>query len=229
MTAVFPSPAKLDWPALRRRHRDLADYIDGIAEQPLSFRGPHAIAHSADNHRHLWAIEWWADKDANLDLAFRGHAVSYILHRWRERLTGHTPTHGRGFRLYLYEDVAPTVSVVAETGEGCPYGGDLTFVDRIGEVLKPYAARSWSSLFSGSAMPSPEAILKAVKHANGSLRSTSRSVGMPLAELRRVIENYGLAADVNAIRKYHRRRPARFKDPDTMLPRLRIWEYRIAV
>lgn len=228
MTAVFPPPSKLDWPALRRRHRDLADYIDGIAEQPLSFRGPHAIAHSADNHRHLWAIEWWADKDDNLDLAFRGHAVSHILHRWRNRLTGHSPTHGYGFRLYLYEDMAPTVSVVAETGEGCPYGGDLIFVDRIGDVLKPYATRPWSSLFSGSAMPSPEAILKAARRERGALRSTSKTVGVSLADLRRTIENYGLAADINAIRKHHKRLPAQLRDIDTMLPRLRVWEYRIA-
>ncbi len=205
----------------------MAVYLDDIAEQPLSFRGPHAIAHSAENHRHLWAVEWYADKDASIGTAFRAAAVSFILYRWRDRLAAHTPTHGRGFRLYLYEDMAPTVSVVAETGEGCPYGGDLRFVERIDEVLAPYATISWSSRFHGSSALTPDAILKAARHERGSLGSTARALRMSVGKLRIAIENYGLADDFNAIRKHNKRRPARFRDTDTMLPRLRIWEYKV--
>lgn len=226
MKVQIPAEPHFVLSEVRRRHRDLAAYIDGIAEQPLSFRGLDAISHSAANHQHLWMIEWWADKDQAVDLAFRCAATAYILHRWRQRLAGYAPHAVRGYRMYLYEDLAPTVSVVAETGGGCPYGGDLTFVARIEDVLKPYATRSWMANFRGG-WPTPEAVLKAARGEDGSLRATAQVLKLPLAETRRVIERYGIAKEVNAIRKHAGRRPARFADADLMLPKLRIWEWKI--
>lgn len=226
-TAVFPAAPAFDRAAARLIDRELAEYIEDVAEQPLKFRGAHAIEHSAANHRHLWMIEARADRDRRIDLAFRVRAVSHILHRWRDRLPSYAPSRSAGFRLYLYEDIAPTVSVVAETGEGCPYGGELTFVDGIEVVLTPYAGRSWMANFRSS-WPEPETVLSVVGKNAGSLRRSSQTLGIGLAELRRMIECYDLAGEVNAVRKSMQRRPARFGDPDMMLPKLRIWEWRIA-
>lgn len=226
-TVVFPAEPAFDRAATRRIDRELADYIEDIAEQPLEFRGAHAIAHSAANHRHLWMIEARAEHDRRIDLAFRVRAVSYILHRWRDRLPTYAPSQSAGFRMYLYEDIAPTVSVVAETGAGCHYGGELTFVDRIEDVLAPFAGRSWTANFRAS-WPEPEVVLSVIGKNSGSLRRSSQALGVGLAELRRLIECYDLAGEVNAVRKSMQRRPARFGDQDGMLPKLRIWEQRIA-
>lgn len=223
----FPSVPSLryfDLVRLARRRRDLAHYIEAIAEQQLRFRGQHAIAHSAHNHQHLWMIEWSADKDRAIDAAFRVAATSFILNRWRDRLAGYSPD--KGFRLYVYEDMAPTVSVVAETGEGCPYGGDLTFVPRIEDVLALYSKRSWMAKFHDGG-PEPNAILTALARHAGSLRRSAQRLGLGVAELRSIVERYGLAQDVNAIRKHHKRRPAQFADTDRRLPRVKIWEWKV--
>ncbi|MDP1910936.1 MAG: hypothetical protein Q8K85_21755 [Hyphomicrobium sp.] len=201
--------------------------MDGIAEAPLSFRGAGPILHSAANHRHLWALNAAADRDRSFDLAFRCRVVAHILERWRARLVSHATSSPHGFRLYLYEDLAPTVSVVAETPLGCPYGGDLTFVATIGEVLAAYDGRSWTALFEGGG-PKPDVIVNAVSHASGSLRAGAQRMGMPLARFRRLIETFDLAGDINRIRKHNGRRPARFADCDALPPKLRIWDYAIA-
>lgn len=222
----FPDSVAFELPLVRRRSREIAEYLEAIAEQPLSFRGAHPIEHSAANHCHLWMVEWMADKAGWIDLAFRVQATAYILGRWRDRLPSYEPARERGFRLYLYADMAPTVSVVAETNEGCPYGGDLEFVSEIGDVLAPYAGRSWMSNFKGGG-PTPDAILSAAAREAGSLRRTATRLDTGLAELRRLIECYGIAAEFNRVRKSHGRRPAQFADPDMMLPKVLIWEWRV--
>lgn len=224
---VFPDPTVFDPGALRSRNRRLADYITDIAEQPLNFRGPYPIAHSAANHCHLWMIEAEADRDRAIDRAFRVAATGYILGRWRDRLGGYAPARRQGFRLYLYTDLAPTISVVAETPQGCPYGGDLTFVPTIGAVLDRYAGRSWIANFTGEG-PSPDAVLKAADKARGALRASSEALGVPVAEIRRLIEAYGIGREVNVVRKRWGRRPAAFADQDRMLPKVTLWEWRVA-
>ena len=212
--------------ALKRRHCELADALEEIAEQPLSFRGPYANGHSAKNHRHLWMLEYAADRDAQITTAVREAAVRYILGRWRARLPAHATASPKGFRLYCYEDVAPTVSVVGETGEGCPYGGGLIHVKTLREVLEPYAKRPWSQVFGKLAVDG-DAILKALSAHEGSLSQSAKALGLPVAEIRRRIEWWGLGPDVNRLRKHHNRRPAQFRDENHLPMNMRIYEERV--
>lgn len=214
----------VDLAGLRQRDAELAAYLEDVAEQPLYFRGNYANFHSYENHRHLWLLESAAERHAFIDLAFREAAVRFILDRWRARLPSYHRSCPNGFRLYCYGDMAPTVSVVGETGEGCPYDGDLVFVSALRDVLEAYVHRPWSELFSSKATISGETILKAIRAHEGSLNRSARALGLPLAELRRQIEVWGLGSEVNRLRKHHRRRPASFRD-DSQLPfRARIWE-----
>lgn len=212
--------------ALLHEHRALADYLDEIAEQPLSFAGRYANGHSARNHVHLWFPEYLADRNPKVTLAAREAAVRYILDRWRARLPGYVRSSPRGFRLYCYSDMAPTVSVVGETGEGCPYGGDLTFVSSLSDVIAEYAGRSWGDMF-GRLSIDGDAILKAIRKNEGSLGGSARALGLPLAELRRRIEWWGLGPDVNRIRKHHKRRPAQFLDENHLPTNVKIYEERV--
>lgn len=215
-----------DLTVVRRRDRELGDYIEDIAEQPLSFQGSNANYHSYENHRHLWLLEYAAERHAFVDLAFREQAVRYILDRWRARLPGYAASSPNGFRLYCYADMAPTVSVVGETGEGCPYGGDPVFVMSLGEVLEPYTGRSWSENFVSAGI-GVDTILKALRRHDGSLRRGAQALGLPLADLRRRIEAWGIAPDVNRIRKHHKRRPAAFRREDYLPMNFRIYEERV--
>lgn len=86
------------------------------------------------------------------------------MNRWRDRLPSYEPYQRDGFRLYLYEDTAPTVSMVAEKREGFPYKGcaDFRFVEDIAEVLRPYLVLPWSARFKRSG-PKPDDVLKAIE------------------------------------------------------------------
>lgn len=225
---MWPQGKPLDVGGVRRKNRELADYLEDIAEQPLDFRDAHPNGHSKCNHRHLWLLEYAADRDTAIDLPFRVAAVTYILNRWRDRLPGFEPYQRDGFRIYLYEDMAPTVSIVAETKDGFPYQGcaDFTFVDDIARVLRPYLDMPWKYRFKASG-PKPETLFKELKRAEGSLTNAAKALGMPLAVLRRTIETYGIAKDVNKIRKHHNRRPAQFDDSDWRLSHTLIWEHRL--
>ncbi len=225
---MWPDGKMLDIDRLRRKNRELADDLEDIAEQPLDFRDAHPNGHSKRNHRHLWLLEYSADRDTAIDLPFRTAAVTYILNRWRDRLPGFEPYQRHGFRLYLYEDMAPTVSIVAETKDGFPYTGcaNFTFVDDISRVLRPYLDMPWQNRFKSSG-PKPETLFKELKRAEGSLADAAKALGMPLAKLRTTIENYGIAKDVNKIRKHNNRRPAQFADTDWRLAHTLIWEHRL--
>lgn len=213
----------------RARCPELADFLEACAVAPLSFDGPHAIRHSSANHIHLWALEYWADHHAWIDLDYRVAFAGHIFERWRGRLTGLPPYREQGYRLYLYEDMAPTVSVVAETGEGCPYGGDVRFVGSAREVMAAYVGRSWRSIFSHSRWPvSPDAVLLAVERGAGSIGQPAASaLGLDRGKLRSIIEAMGLEAEVNRIRKRYKRRPAVFKEPRGPLERTAIYELRL--
>jgi hypothetical protein len=102
----------------KRISSDSAAWQSGIAEEDFAFRGTDPRQHSAHNHVHLWMVEWLADDDPRIDLAFRRRVITWIFDQWERRLKGYAPYRDVGYRLYLYEDAAPTVSVVAETPGG---------------------------------------------------------------------------------------------------------------
>jgi hypothetical protein len=205
----------------------VADYVAGIAEAELRFDGPAPLDHSRSNHEHLWMIEYAADHHGEIGLAFRCAAIRYILDRWRVRLKGYAPYRAQGYRLYVYADLAPTLSVVAETPAGCPYGNDLEFAPTIEAVVRPYAGQSWRARFASGGGIDPRRIIIELERHAGSLRGTASALRLPLAELRRCVEQWDIAADVNRIRKRHRRRPAVFTESWLRAPPLHAWEERL--
>ena len=83
----------------RARCPELADFLDGCCARPLAFEGPYPIAHSSHNHVHLWALEYWADHHAWIDLDYRVEFARLILERWRGRLKGLSPYREGGYRM----------------------------------------------------------------------------------------------------------------------------------
>lgn len=193
---------------------ELAGFLEAVCEQPFNFEGPHPNDHSYHNHTHLWALEWWADRHAWIDLAYRCAFAEEIFARWMARLRGFAPYHAAGYRLYLYQDLAPTVSVVAETPQGCPYDAGLKFVPSVRDVMQSYVGRSWSENFSSnSRCLTADDILEQVEAHQGSIgKPTANALGLSVARLRILIERMGLDRDVNRLRKHFRRRPANFRD-----------------
>jgi hypothetical protein len=197
----------------RPRCPELARALAEIAERPLSFRGDDPNAHSADNHVHLWALEWWAERHPWIDLDYRTRAAEALLARWRARLPGFAPWRDRGFRLYLYEDLAPTLSVVAETDAGFPYPCAPRFVTSARQIMALHAGRRWSQVFAPAGPTlAPADVLSAVAAHAGSIGApTARALGLRRGDLRKLIEAHDLQDAVNALRKRHRRRPAVFR------------------
>jgi hypothetical protein len=209
----------------RRLSAELADFIADVAEQPLSFRGEDPLDHSRSNHRHLSMIEYLADHVPGIDLDFRCAAVDYIFERWKERLKAFHPYKQNGYRLYLYADMSPTVSVVAETPIGFPYNVKPRWIKTPREVLSRFASRSWGGQFSGGSAQLPKRILAAVEAMKGSIsKPTAQRLGISVAELRRMIEANGLTREVNALRKVYRRSPARFETHQNLPRELRVYE-----
>ncbi|MCB1520989.1 MAG: hypothetical protein KDJ37_10500 [Hyphomicrobiaceae bacterium] len=200
---------------LRLRCPELADFLEDVCAQRFNFEGAHPNEHSYYSHRHLWALEWWADRHAWIDLDYRVAFVDEIFTRWKGRLKGQPPYRASGFRMYLYEDLAPTVSVVAETGE-CPYDGALTFVPSTRDVLRRYVGRSWAGVFEGDPWRVPrERIVREVERHHGSIgQPTADALGIKVGELRVLIEQMGLDRQVNELRKRFKRRPANFRVDD---------------
>lgn len=122
--------------------------------------------------------------------------------------------------------MAPTISVVAETPRGCPYGV-VTLAEDIETVVRPYVGQSWAARFKPTGGLGPDRLLAAIDKEEGSLGATARRLGWSLAILRRDIETWRIAPDVNRVRKRHRRRPARFADADYRVPDTLFWEQRL--
>lgn len=219
----MPSPIITE---TRRRCPELAEFLEGVCAQPLSFEGPAAIMHSAHNHTHLWALEWWAERHEWIDLDYRVAFVEEILTRWRGRLKGLPPYRAMGYRVYLYQDLAPTVSVVADTPEGCPYGGRLKFVPHTRDVMMHFIGRSWSRNFKGGAWPiEPQRILEVIDRNSGSISKPSADMlEISVGRLRRLIEEIGLERRVSEIRKRYKRRPAKFRAEADGDYEFAIWE-----
>ena len=191
---------------------ELARFINDVAERKLQFRGERPVAHSSHNHVHLWALEWWADRDTRINLDFRCEAVDFIVARWKQRLQGYQHWQQHGFTFYLYSDMAPTLTVVARAGEPPMFDDSFTFVPRRRDVLARYVHQSWSAIFSTAGPDPVRALLKAVEDNAGSIGTpTARALGVSVAQLRRQIEGFDLAESVNTIRKRYRRRPAQFR------------------
>lgn len=216
----------LDRAALRRRMPEVVRFIEETSEIDLHFRGPEPLDHSRDNHVHLWAIEYAADRHREIDLAFRCAAIRHILDRWIARLKGYAPYAAQGYRLYVYGGMAPTLSVVAETPRGCPYG-QVKLADDIEAVVRPYVGQSWAARFRPTGGLGPDRLLAAIDREEGSLGATARRLGWSLAALRHDIERWQIAPDVNRVRKRRKRRPARFADADDRLPDTLFWEQRL--
>ncbi|RVT84387.1 hypothetical protein DXV76_11925 [Rhodobacteraceae bacterium CCMM004] len=197
----------------RARCPELADALEAACAAPLRFEGPDPWRHSADNHVHLWALEWWAERLDWIDTDYRVAFARTVTDHWRGRLRGLWPHRATGYRVYLYADLAPTLSVVADTPQGCPYAGVRRVATRHG-VMAGYADRRWSDAFGGAWEVSPERVLAAVERNAGSIaKPTAQALGMQVGHLRTLIEAMGIDDRVNALRKRHGRRPARFRDP----------------
>ncbi|MEM8795339.1 MAG: hypothetical protein AAGE61_07215 [Pseudomonadota bacterium] len=207
---------------------ELADFLEGCCTAPLSFKGEHPNSHSSQNHIHLWALEWWADRLPWIDLQYRVDFVEEIVKRWRIRLKGLPPYQEKGYRLYLYEDLAPTISVVAETPYGFPYPGEPTFVAQRRDIMALYLERSWRANFEFEEFAvGPDALLAAIDKASGSIsKPTANALGLKVGALRILIEQMGLDREVNQIRKKYKRRPAQFRE-ETDFHKYRIHEQRV--
>lgn len=213
-----------------QRCPELAAFLTDCCERELRFDGPYPIEHSAHNHIHLSPLEYWADRHAWIDLGYRTAFAKTVLARWRARLMAGAPYRRQGYRLYLYEDLAPTLSAVAETPLGCPYGGAVVPVESIREVMAIYAGRSWAAQFRAKAdFIAPARVLEVIDANAGSIGLPSaRALGLAVGALRLLIEQYDLTDAVNAIRKRYRRRPARFRGETERRARLRVYEERLA-
>ena len=199
----------------RSRSPELAEYIHGVAQTPLAFDGSDPIEHSSHNHIHLWKLEYLSDTCSWIDVDYRLECVNHVLEQWRRRLKGLSPYAQRGYRLYVYEDLAPTISAVAETDIGFPYThAQPVFVQTIRDVLKLYEKRSWKEHFTCDDWEiSEKRLLYAVHKNNGSIsKPTAEKLGIPVGKLRSLITNMGLSSQVNSVRKKFRRRPADFSN-----------------
>lgn len=198
----------------RKRCPELADFLEFCCTAHLSFDGPEPIQHSAANHMHLWALEFWADQHAWIDLDYRCDFVGEIFRHWRGRLTGLPPYQADGYRVYLYEDLAPTVSVVAATPVGCPYGNHHTFVSSPRDVMARYVDKSWQDNFACEPWAvDRDRLLKVIEKNKGSIsKPSANAVGLSVGALRILIEQMGLEDEVNALRKHFKRRPAKFRE-----------------
>ncbi len=192
---------------------ELAEFLESCCAQQLSFEGDCPNYHSSMNHTHLWALEYWADHHAWIDLDYRAAFVDHIFERWRDRLKGLDPYRDAGYRFYLYEWMAPTISVVAETPTGFPYPGQPKFVRTPRDVMAPFVERSWAKNFDSEPWQIPQDRILEVIEANGGSISkpSAAALGLKVGALRTLIEQMGLDDQVNTIRKRFKRAPARFR------------------
>ena len=213
----------------RVRCPELGEFLAACCAQPLAFEGPYPLMHSSHNHVHLWALEYWADHHAWIDLDYRVAFARLILDSWRGRLKGLRPYREAGYRMYLYEDMAPTLSVVADTTYGFPYGGSPTFVKGPREIMALYAGRSWRGNFIGEPWAlKPDRLLAEIeRHAGSISKPTANAAGLSVGALRILIEQMGLEGRVNAIRKRFKRRPAAFRGDAPIEHNFHVYEQRL--
>jgi len=212
----------------RKISSEFAEWVTCIAEKDFSFEGEYPLSHSSYNHEHLWKLEYMADYYSCIDLSFRCKVANYIIEKWKKRLKGYKPYNEKGFRVYVYQDTAPTISVVAETEYGFPYAGEVLFVDEIEDIMKEYANRSWKANFIYTdKIPDSDEILNRLEKNKGSISSTAKEFGIGISEFRRMLEWFDIGKNVNQIRKKYRRRPANIADCDDIPHRFKLFELRL--
>ena len=213
---------------LKKAHgisQEFADYIASIAESELRFQGEHPIEHSRYNHVHLFGLGRWARENPRIDLKLKMQAVEYIFARWKVRLKSYQPYTRQGFRMYLYEDFAPTISVVAETKFGFPYGRQPVFVDSPMDILEIYENQDWNDFLQ----PNKEtAVLFAIEKSQGSIGTrAAQLIGLRAVELRKYIEWFEIGDQVNLIRKQFHRKPIQFLSYEDRFMRFKCYELRV--
>ncbi len=199
----------------RARSKELAEYMEFVASGSLSFEGEQPLQHSSSNHVHLWKLEYLSDIYEWIDTEYKTEFINYIVEQWRIRLKGLAPYSNRGYRMYVYEDMAPTISVVAETDIGFPYQyGNPKFVNNIIDIVKLYDNRNWRENFSSADWEiTQNELLKSIEINNGSIsKPTANMLGLAAGKLRLLIINMGLGDEVNSIRKKYKRPIADFSN-----------------
>lgn len=199
----------------RSKSREIADALERVCASRLEFEGDYPLVHSSANHVHLWFLEQQADHAPWIDTEFRSRFIKLVLEHWRIRLKGMAPYRDRGYRMYVYEDAAPTLSVVAETDLGFPYRfGKPVQVERIEDVAALYANRSWRERFEFEPWElSPERILQVIEANQGSIsKPSAQKLGLQVGKLRLLITQMDLGEDVNRLRKKFKRRPVDFSE-----------------
>jgi len=104
----------------RTRSKELANYLEECACSPLTFEGNDPLSHSSSNHVHLWYLEYYSERNNWINVEYKLAFISYILKTWKNRIKGFFPYQSQGYRIYVYGDLAPTISVVANTEIGSP-------------------------------------------------------------------------------------------------------------
>jgi hypothetical protein len=195
----------------RERSPELAESLIQVSAWPLRFEGDDPLFHSYENHVHLHGLGCITDPQSWIDTTYKVEFIKYILEQWRLRLKGLSPYRNRGYRLYVYEDVYPTVSVVAETDVGFPYRHrQAVFVPNIIDVVRLYEVDDSRRIDTGI---SGRKILEAVERHKGSIgKPTANALGIQVGKLRTLITEMFLYGAVNKIRKKYGRRPADFSN-----------------
>ncbi|MES9878940.1 MAG: hypothetical protein ABW117_17720 [Candidatus Sedimenticola sp. 1PA] len=215
----------------RERSSDLYDLLMASANCDLWFDGYDPLEHSRRNHVHLDQLEVLAERHAWIDLEYRTKFIKYIFAQWRIRLKGMKPYTQDGYRLYLYGDIAPTLTVVAETDTGFPFSHiPHIFVNEIRDIMSLYIDTKWSDRWQLSDWPvSAKQIEKAVVRYKGSIgKPVADTLGIRIGELRNLIINMGLDYEINRIRKRFRRSPADFSNELGSHGDIPIFERRLA-
>ncbi|GGJ19732.1 hypothetical protein [Deinococcus roseus] len=206
----------------RRFSPALADHLQQVAQQTLDFSGLHPLDHSRHNHVHLWKLEYEADLHPEINLQYRVDCARFVQQSWTEQLKFHPKG---AYLFYLYEDLAPTVSVVRETEYEFPYAGTPVFVEDMAGVMRLYVGRSWKAQFKGNRLD--RHVLEQLEKHQGSLTRTAQHLNLSIAELRRWIEQLQLTAEVNALRKHFYRRSLQLKTEWELPLTYRIYHKRI--
>ncbi len=188
----------------RSKSRELASALERVCASPLSFETDYPMVHSSANHVHLWFLEQQANHAAWIDTKYRTEFIKHILEHWRIRLKGMAPYRGRGYRVIVYEDASPTLSVVAETYIGFPYRfGKPVQVDRIEAIAELYADRSWRERFEFEPWEiSEERIIQSVATNHGSTsKPTAQKLGLQVGKLRLLIIQMDLGEEMKQLHK----------------------------
>lgn len=100
-----------------------------------------------------------------------------------------------------------------------------TFTETGRDIMELYLNRNWQSDFHLEPFEiDQKVVLDMIDKNSGSIsKPTANALGLKVGAFRNLVEQMGLQADVNTIRKKYRRRPANFREEEHFL-RYRIHE-----